>query len=182
MTLNELVKLTTLWTTGPCYLSKQCRWRLIWVCNVCQCPSPGFTDNPLYTALWHHSEKNSLAINNRYLSSNTVWWHWSIVIMWTTAVRKLWCLYILWLDCKQSIKKNGSLEFIRTATTGSDGTSSQVLIFVTETLNIVNVSREGKRLCGCVFWSEFAHFTCHYENMPIRMYWKFNHQKMKIFI
>ena len=29
---------------------------LIWVCTVCQCPSPGFTDNP------------SAAINNRYLA------------------------------------------------------------------------------------------------------------------
>ena len=31
--------------------------------------SPAFTDNPLYTALWHHSNKNSMAINNRYLDS-----------------------------------------------------------------------------------------------------------------
>ena len=40
---------------------------LIWVCTVCQCTSPGFTDNPLYTALWRHSDKNSAAINIRYL-------------------------------------------------------------------------------------------------------------------
>ena len=40
---------------------------MIWVCTVCQCPSPGSADNPLYTALWHHSDKNSLTINNRYL-------------------------------------------------------------------------------------------------------------------
>ena len=25
-------------------------WCLIWACTVCQCPSPGFTNNPLYTA------------------------------------------------------------------------------------------------------------------------------------
>ena len=25
--------------------------RLIWVCTVCQCPSPGFTDKPLYMEL-----------------------------------------------------------------------------------------------------------------------------------
>ena len=31
--------------------------------------SPGFADNPIYTALWHHSEKNGLAINNCYLDS-----------------------------------------------------------------------------------------------------------------
>ena len=29
--------------------------------------SPGCTDNPLYTALWRHSDKNSTAINKRYL-------------------------------------------------------------------------------------------------------------------
>ena len=27
----------------------------------------GFTDNPLYTALWRHSDKNSAAIKKRYL-------------------------------------------------------------------------------------------------------------------
>ena len=41
--------------------------RLIWVCTVCQCPSPGFTDNLLYIALWRQSDKNSPAVNNRYL-------------------------------------------------------------------------------------------------------------------
>ena len=43
---------------------------LIWDCTVCQCPkcpSPGLTSNPLSTALWHHSDTNSAAINNRYL-------------------------------------------------------------------------------------------------------------------
>ena len=25
------------------------------VCTACQCPSPGFTDNPFYTILWRHS-------------------------------------------------------------------------------------------------------------------------------
>ena len=38
---------------------------------ICQCPStkpsPGFTDNPLYTALWRYSDKNSTSINNSYL-------------------------------------------------------------------------------------------------------------------
>ena len=74
MTLNELVKLTTFWKTGPWNLSTQCRlirrrvlWRLILVCTVCQCPSPGFTDNPLCTALWRHSDKNCTAIGNSYL-------------------------------------------------------------------------------------------------------------------
>ena len=43
---------------------------LIWVCTVCQCskcPSPGFTDSPLSTTLWRHSDKKSAAINNRYM-------------------------------------------------------------------------------------------------------------------
>ena len=31
------------------------------------CPSPGFTNHPLYTALRRHSDTNSAAINNRYL-------------------------------------------------------------------------------------------------------------------
>ena len=48
-------------------ISRRVLWRLIWVCAVRQCPSQGFTDNPVYTALWHHSGKNSGAINNRYL-------------------------------------------------------------------------------------------------------------------
>ena len=31
-------------------------------------------------------------------------------------------------------------------------------------------------------WPSFAAFgIVHYENMPIQIYWKFNHQKMKIF-
>ena len=34
-------------------------------CSVCQCPSLGFSDSPLYTALWRHSDKNSTA--NCYL-------------------------------------------------------------------------------------------------------------------
>ena len=33
--------------------------RLIWVCTVCQCPSPSSTDNPLCAALWRHCDKNS---------------------------------------------------------------------------------------------------------------------------
>ena len=41
--------------------------RLIWVCIVYQCPSSGFTVYPLYSAQWHHSDKNSAAINNCYL-------------------------------------------------------------------------------------------------------------------
>ena len=42
---------------------------LIWVCTVCQCPSPGSTDptDPCNTALRHHSDKNSAAINKGYL-------------------------------------------------------------------------------------------------------------------
>ena len=40
--------------------------RLMWVCTICQCPSPDFTDNPLYTALWRHVDKNSPALNNRF--------------------------------------------------------------------------------------------------------------------
>ena len=34
-----------------------------------QMPGPGFTGNPLYTAIWHHSDKNNAAtrINNHYL-------------------------------------------------------------------------------------------------------------------
>ena len=42
--------------------------RLIWVYDVCQRPSTDFTDNAIYAALWRHSDKNSAAINNRYLN------------------------------------------------------------------------------------------------------------------
>ena len=31
------------------------------------CPSPGFTDNLLYTTLWRHDDKNNADVNNRYL-------------------------------------------------------------------------------------------------------------------
>ena len=46
--------------------------RPIWVCFVCQCPSPGFKDNPLNSAIWRYTDKNSAAINNgnRYLDSS----------------------------------------------------------------------------------------------------------------
>ena len=40
---------------------------LIWVCTVCQCSSPGLSDNSLYMALCHR-DKHSVAINNRYLN------------------------------------------------------------------------------------------------------------------
>ena len=33
---------------------------------MAKCLSPGFTDNPMSTALLRHSNKNSAAINNRY--------------------------------------------------------------------------------------------------------------------
>ena len=34
----------------------------------------------------------------------------------------------------------------------------------------------------CNVWSyHFYDTTLHYENMPIQVYWKFYHQKMKIF-
>ena len=67
MTLNELVKLTTLWTTGP-DLYQMPRYATFDLDqHFCQCPSPDFTDNPLYTALWRQSDKNSVAINNLYL-------------------------------------------------------------------------------------------------------------------
>ena len=39
-------------------------------------PSLGFTDNPLYTALSHHKEKNRDAINNRYLNLVPVLFVW----------------------------------------------------------------------------------------------------------
>ena len=50
------------WETGKIVLR-----RLTWLCYICPCPSPSFIDNPLYTTLWHHSDKNSAAMNNCYL-------------------------------------------------------------------------------------------------------------------
>ena len=66
----------------PCNLRKQ---RRPWVCTVCQCTSPGFTDNPLYTALWPHSDKLDYY-------KRAVWYHWSMIITWITTVRKVWCM------------------------------------------------------------------------------------------
>ena len=63
LTLDFLYFKQTVLTLTRCVIL----WHLIWVWTVCQCPSPGFTDNRLYTALWRHSDKNSAAINNRYL-------------------------------------------------------------------------------------------------------------------
>ena len=37
------------------------------VCTICQCSSPDFTDNTLYTELWRNGVKNSAVINNCYL-------------------------------------------------------------------------------------------------------------------
>ena len=49
-------------------LTRRCVLRLlICVSTVCQCRSPGLTDNPLYIALWRHRDKNSAVINNSYL-------------------------------------------------------------------------------------------------------------------
>ena len=59
---------------------------LIWVCNVCQCPSPVFTGNPLYTALWCHRDKNSMAINKTITWSLLTGLQWSMIIMWTTTL------------------------------------------------------------------------------------------------
>ena len=33
----------------------------------------------------------------------------------------------------------------------------------------------------CIYIKNFVTVRTHYENMPIQMYWKFYHQKMKIF-
>ena len=66
LTLNFLLFKQTVQTL----IRRRVLWRLIWVCTVCQCPkcpSSGFTDNPLSTALWRHSDKNNAAINNHYL-------------------------------------------------------------------------------------------------------------------
>ena len=41
--------------------------RLIRAYIVCQCPSPGFTDNLIYTALCRQSDKNGAAVSNRDL-------------------------------------------------------------------------------------------------------------------
>ena len=38
-----------------------------------------------------------------------------------------------------------------------------------------------KRDNFCNFLFAFMHTLYHYENMPIQIYWKFYHQKMKIF-
>ena len=46
---------------------------LIWVCTVCQCPSPGFTDTHLYTIRPCHSDKNSgltSLVNNNHVDNN----------------------------------------------------------------------------------------------------------------
>ena len=64
--------------------------RLIWVCTVGQCPSPGFRNN-LHCTLMSH-DKNSAAINNRYL--DFVWFHWSMIITWTITLRKF-CMYTM---------------------------------------------------------------------------------------
>ena len=65
------------------------RW-LIWICTICQCPStkpsPGFTDNTLYTALWRHSDKKSAAANKRY---RAVWFQWSTIITWNN-LKETW--------------------------------------------------------------------------------------------
>ena len=42
--------------------------RLILLCTVCRCLTPGFIDNPVYTALCRHSDKNRSAIIKRYLN------------------------------------------------------------------------------------------------------------------
>ena len=63
LTLNFLYFKQTMQTLNK----RRVLWRLIWVCTVCHYPSHGFTDNPLYTALRRHSDKNSSAVNNRYL-------------------------------------------------------------------------------------------------------------------
>ena len=52
-------------------LSKQCK-RVSTICQCPKCPSPGFRDNPLSTALWRHNDNTREAINNRvtWVSSN----------------------------------------------------------------------------------------------------------------
>ena len=86
-TLNFLLFKQTVQTLIRCRVLRH----LIWVSTVCQClkcSRPSFTDNPLLTALWCHSDKNSMAINNCYLDF--------------TILRNSWRLYIiLWLYCKQ---------------------------------------------------------------------------------
>ena len=85
-------------------------WHLIWVCTVCQCPSPGFTDNPLYTALWRHSDKNNAAINNSYLDFVQTPSLISLVNdnhvdnNLKKTLRKFWCMYTMAQTINPKIK------------------------------------------------------------------------------
>ena len=63
LTLNFLLFKQTVQTL----IRRRSLRRQIWVCAVCQYPSPGFIDAPPYTALWRHSDKTSAAKINRYL-------------------------------------------------------------------------------------------------------------------
>ena len=87
-------------------------WRLIWVCTVCQCSSLGFTDNPLYTAFWRHSDRNSAAINNRYL--DFVQMHGLILLVNDNHVdntlKEIFYSRILWVWCTQSSKNDGRFD------------------------------------------------------------------------
>ena len=90
-----------------CNLSKQCRpWSHVASdLTVCQCLSPGFTDNPLSTALWCQSDNNRMAINSHYLDFvwHMIWLHWSMIIMWTIALRNFG-ICIQWLDVNNRSK------------------------------------------------------------------------------
>ena len=64
-------------------------------CSLEPVPVQVLQINPLPTTLWRPSDKNSAAINNRYLGfvKRAVWLHWSVANTWTTTLRKFRRLY-----------------------------------------------------------------------------------------
>ena len=97
-------------TLTSCNLRKQ--WSDAAFCGVWSgsvlFANPGFTDNPLYTALWRHSVKKSAARNNRYLDcvQTAVWFHWSVIGTWIRTLRIFSCMRLDYrLDYKQSTQK-----------------------------------------------------------------------------
>ena len=94
-------------------IRRRVRRRLMRVCTICQFPSPGFTDYPLYTALWHHSDKNSAAINNRYLDfKQTRGLILFVIDKHVDNNLKNFGVFVPWLDCNQSTQ-NAPIAYMR---------------------------------------------------------------------
>ena len=80
--------------------------RLIWVYTVCQCLKSGFTDNTLHCTLTsQRQEQRGYKYKLPGVCTTRGWISLVNAIHVDNYLKEIFCVCILWLDCKQSTPK-----------------------------------------------------------------------------